>query len=146
MNVVILMGNLTCDPELRYIPDGTAVCSFGIGVNERRTNREGEKQERADFFEIECWRQTAENVSKYMSKGSPVLLQGKLVQDRWQNKEGQNRSRIKVRAFFVKFLPRAQKRDDDDRGNREDEKPRGSKPEDQERGTDFDMPDDAVPF
>lgn len=98
-NKVILMGNLTRDPELKYTPSGTAVASFAIAVN----SGWGEN-ERVDFFDVETWKKSAENCEKYLSKGSRVLVDGKLVQDRWETEEGNKRSRVKITAFSVQFL------------------------------------------
>jgi single-strand DNA-binding protein len=94
-NRVILMGNLTRDIELRYLPSGTAVSEFSIAVNDRRKTSDGQWVADPSFFDIVLYARTAEVASEYLSKGSPVLIEGRLKQDTWE-KEGQKRSRVKV--------------------------------------------------
>lgn len=102
-NRVILMGNLTRDPELRYTPGGTAVANFAIAVN-RRFKTEDEVREEVDFFDIVVWGKQAENCSEYLSKGRSVLVEGRLQQNRWETSEGQKRSKVEVVANTVQFL------------------------------------------
>lgn len=102
-NRVILMGNLTRDPELRYTPGGTAVANFGIAIN-RRFKTEDEVREEVDFFDIVVWGKQAENCSEYLSKGRSVLVEGRLQQNRWETSEGQKRSKVEVVANTVQFL------------------------------------------
>lgn len=104
MNIVIIKGNTTRDPELRYTPNGTAICSVGVAVNERWTDKSGEKQERVSFFDVEFWNKTAETVAQYFRKGKPILIQGKLRQDTWEDKQtGQKRSKVKIIADRFEF-------------------------------------------
>lgn len=104
-NQVTLMGNLTRDPELKYIPSGQAVCEFSMAINERYTGKDGQKVENVHFIDIVAWAKTAEVVAKYCAKGNAILVSGKLTQERWQDKtSGQNRSKIKVTAEKVQFL------------------------------------------
>ncbi len=105
-NRVILVGNLTKDPELAYTPQGTAVSKFSLAVNRRYTSG-GEKKEEVDFFDIEAWDKLAELASEYLSKGSPVLIEGRLKQDRWEDDSGKSRSRIKIVATAIQFLPKS---------------------------------------
>jgi len=102
-NRVILMGNLTRDPELRYTPGGTAVANFSLAVN-RRFKTDDEVREEVDFFDIIVWGKQAENCSEYLSKGRPVLVEGRLQQNRWETSEGQKRSKVEVVANSVQFL------------------------------------------
>ncbi len=95
-NKVYLMGNLTRDPELRATPSGTAVCQFGMAVNRIYNNSAGERQEETTFVDIEAWGRQAETVSKYVSKGHPLFVEGRLKLDTWENKEGEKRSKMKV--------------------------------------------------
>ncbi len=104
-NKVILMGNLTKDPELRYTSSGLAVANFSLAIN-RKIAKEGEKKEEVDFFDIEAWDKQAELCSEYLSKGSGVLIEGRLKQDRWEDETGSKRSRIKVVATTIQFLPK----------------------------------------
>ncbi len=140
MNRVIISGNLTRDPELRYTPAGTAVCDFGLAINERWKDADGQQQERAHFIEITAWRGTAEIAAEYLHKGSKCLVDGKLIQDRWETKEGAKRSRVKIEAFWLEFM--------DGRKSQEGEgsRPKSASEERLADGTDFDMPEEEVPF
>ena len=93
-NGVVLLGNLTRDPELRYIPSGTAVADIGLAVN-NSVKRDDQWVEEPTFVEITLWGRTAEIANEYLSKGSPVLIEGHLKLDTWE-KDGQKRSKLKV--------------------------------------------------
>lgn len=108
-NRVILTGNLTRDPDLKYTPNGTAVCTFDLAINSVFTNSKGEKKESTTFIPIVVWRRQAETSAEYLKKGRPVLVEGRLKQERWTNKENQNRSRILVTASLIRFLGSAPK-------------------------------------
>jgi len=95
-NKVLLMGNLTRDPELRSTPSGTAVCQFGLAVNRIYNNSNGERQEETTFVDIEAWGRQAETISKYVTKGNPLFVEGRLKLDSWENKEGEKRNKMKV--------------------------------------------------
>ncbi len=95
-NRVILLGNLTRDPELRYIPSGMAVTDIGLAVNDRRKNANGEWIEETTFVDVTLWGRTAEVASEYLSKGSPVLIEGRLKLDSCEGTDGQKRSKLKV--------------------------------------------------
>ena len=94
-NRVILMGNLTRDPELRYIQSGMAVTDIGLAVNDRRKTATGEWVEETTFVDVTLWGRTAEVAGEYLTKGSPVLIEGRLKLDTWE-KEGQKHSKLKV--------------------------------------------------
>jgi single-strand DNA-binding protein len=102
-NRVVLMGNLTRDPELRYIPSGAAVTDVGLAVNDRRKNAQGEWVEETTFIDITLWGRTAEVASEYLSKGSPVLIEGRLKFEQWE-KDGQKRSKLKVVGERMQML------------------------------------------
>ncbi|MEK7448461.1 MAG: single-stranded DNA-binding protein [Planctomycetota bacterium] len=104
LNKVFLMGNLTRDPELRYTPDGTPVCSFGLAVNRFYTTAGGEKKQDAIFVDITVWRKQAENCAEYLKKGRPVMVEGRLEMDTWEGKDGQKRSKLRVVAVNVQFM------------------------------------------
>ncbi len=104
MNKVILCGNLTRDPEKRYIPSGTAVAELGLAVNERVKNQSGEWVEKPVYVDIVVWDRTAENCAQYLSKGSPILVEGRLQLDQWETKEGEKRNKLRVRGDNVQFL------------------------------------------
>jgi len=108
-NRVLLMGNLTRDPELRYIPSGTAVASFTVAVNRTYTTPGGEKKEEVSFIRVIVWGRRAEVCGQYIKKGSPVFVEGRLRSRTWQTPEGQNRSTIEVVASNVQFLRGASK-------------------------------------
>jgi len=102
---VLLIGNLTQDPELRRIPSGTAVSTLRLAVNDSYLNKSGERVERSLFLDVDVWDRQAETCQQYLSKGSPVCVEGRLQMDTWDDKEtGQKRSRLKVRAERVQFL------------------------------------------
>ena len=103
-NRVILMGRLTRDPELRYIPSGTAVAEFGLAVNDRRKNNQtGEWVEDTQFIDITLWARQAEIASEYLSKGSSVFIEGRLKFDKWE-KEGQKHSKLRVIGEKMQFV------------------------------------------
>ena len=104
LNKVLLIGNLTRDPELRYTPQGAAVCEFSIAMNRTFSSKTGEKKEEVTFIDIVAWARTAEICGEYLKKGRPVFVEGRLQQDRWEQPDGQKRSRIKVTAERVQFL------------------------------------------
>lgn len=97
-NKVILVGNLTRDPEVRYIPSGSAVCEIGLAVNRSWTDKQaGGRKEETTFVDITLWGRTAEIAGEYLSKGRPVLIEGRLQLDQWEDKQsGQKRSKLKV--------------------------------------------------
>ena len=104
-NKVILMGNLTRDPELRYTPKGTAIAKIGLAVNRVWTNEAGEKKEDVTFVDVDVFGRTAENVGQYMRKGRPILIEGRLKLDQWDDKQtGQKKSKLGVVAETVQFL------------------------------------------
>lgn len=104
MNHVFLIGNLTRDPEVRFLPSQTAVGDLRLAVNEKFRTRQGEETERVCYVDVTVWEKQAEVCQRYLSKGSPVLIEGKLELDEWVNKEGEKRSKLKVRAMRVQFL------------------------------------------
>ncbi len=104
-NKVILVGNLTRDPELRYLPKGTAIAKIGLAVNRVWTNEAGEKKEEVTFVDVDVFGRTAENVGQYMRKGRPILVEGRLKLDQWDDKQtGQKKSKLGVVAETVQFL------------------------------------------
>ncbi len=120
-NKVVLMGNLTRDPEIRYTPDETAVAGLGLAINENFKNKAGEVVEKVCFVDITVWGKSAENCGKYLKKGSGALVEGKLQLDQWETDDGQKRQKLTVRADRVVFT---------------DKKP-NAKPEPEEDGIPF---------
>jgi single-strand DNA-binding protein len=103
-NKVLLMGNLTRDVELKYTPGNQAVAKIGLAVNRRYKSKEGELKEDVTFVDCEAWGHTAENIAKFFSKGRPIFLEGRLKLDQWQDKDGSNRSKLKVVVEAFEFV------------------------------------------
>ena len=106
LNSVNIMGNLTRDPEMKYTPSGKAVCSLSI-ANNRVYTKNSEKVTEVSYFDVEVWGLSAENCSKYLTKGSGIIVEGRLRQDRWE-KDGKTQSRVRITANAVHFLPKRQ--------------------------------------
>ena len=105
LNKVMLIGNLTRDPELRYTPKGTAVAEIGMAINRIRTNDQGQRQEDTTFVDVTLWGRQAELAQQYLSKGRPVYIEGRLQMDTWEDKNsGQKRSKLKVVGENMQFL------------------------------------------
>ena len=126
LNKVFLMGNLTRDPELRYLTSGDPVGNFGIAINHRYT-KDGEQKEDVCFVEITLWGKIAENCAEYLAKGRPVLVEGRLRYESWETQDGQKRNALKVVANNVQFLG-------------------GRKESDQKDNDTIPGPDDDIPF
>lgn len=104
-NKVILIGNLTREPELRVTPGGLSICKFGLAVNRNFTDKEGNKREETTFVDIDSFGKQAEVISKYMSKGRPILVEGRLKLDQWEDKNtNEKRSRLGVVLEQFQFL------------------------------------------
>jgi single-strand DNA-binding protein len=105
LNKVFLIGNLTRDPELRVTPKGTAICQFGIAVNRQFKDESGATRDETTFVDIEAWGKQGELVSKYLTKGSLAMVEGRLKLDQWEDKQtGQKRNKMKVVLDNVQFL------------------------------------------
>lgn len=137
-NKVILVGHLTRDPQLSYTPNQVAVCQFGIAVNRKR-----KETNEVMFIDCQAWQQAAETIQKYVKKGDPLLIEGRIALDQWETKDGQKRSRHKVVVEGFQFL-----------GGKADggEAPRQAarRPEPEPCAADEeahgDLPDDDIPF
>lgn len=103
-NKIIIVGNLGKDPDLRYTPQGVAVCSFSMATNEKRKDKTGEFQDITTWFKITLWRQQAENAAKYLTKGSPVYIEGRLRIEEWTDRENNNRYTLDVQATDMQFI------------------------------------------
>jgi len=109
-NKVILLGNLTRDPEIRYTPKGSAVCDLGIAVNRAYTLENGERREEVTYVDVVLWARLAEIAAEYLKKGRPVFIEGRLQLDTWDDKQsGQKRSKLRVIGENMQMLgsPRA---------------------------------------
>ena len=104
LNSVNIMGNLTRDPELKYTNSGKSVCNLSI-ANNRVYTKSGEKVTEVSYFDIEVWGVIAENCVKFLSKGSGIIVEGRLKQDRW-DKDGKTQSRVRIAANNIHFLPK----------------------------------------
>lgn len=105
LNKIILIGNLTRDPEVRYTPKGAAVCDVSIAVNRKWKDEAGKLNEEVTYVEIVIWGKTAEHVGQYLKKGSSACFEGRLQQESWEDKTtGQKRSKLRVVAETVQFL------------------------------------------
>ena len=103
-NRVLLMGNLTKNPELRQTPTGMAVTEFGLAINENFKNKAGEMVERTCFVDVVVWGRQAETSAEYLRKGSSAFIEGRLQLDKWENEKGEKRSKLRIRADRVQFL------------------------------------------
>jgi single-strand DNA-binding protein len=103
-NKVILMGNLTRDPQLKYLPNNTAVCDFGMAVNHRWRDRDGNQREEVCFVDLAAFGRQAETFNQYMSKGRPVLVEGRLKYDTWTGQDGQKRSKHSIVVDNFRFV------------------------------------------
>ena len=106
-NRVVVMGRLTREPTLRRLPSGECVADLGLAMSESFRNKAGEQVENTCFVDVVAWGKQAEACGESLAKGSPVLIEGRLQLDRWQTKEGEKQSRLKVRADRVMFLTSA---------------------------------------
>lgn len=104
MNFVALKGNLTRDPELRHTASNTAVVNAGMAVNRRWTDKNGEKQEETTFVELTCWGRTGEVLNQYCQKGRPLLVEGRLSLDQWEDKDGNKRQKLFVTVERLHLL------------------------------------------
>jgi single-strand DNA-binding protein len=103
-NKVLIMGNLTRDPELKQTPSSQPVAQIGIAMNRKFKDREGNMREETTFVDCEAWGRTAEVMAQYLSKGKPVFVEGRLKLDQWQDKDGGNRSKLKVVIESFQFI------------------------------------------
>ncbi len=104
INRVTITGNLTQDPELRSLPSGTAVCSMRVACNTRRKGASGEWEDKPNYFSVTVWGAQGENCARYLSKGRPVAVDGRLEWREWQTQDGQKRQAVEIVADTVQFL------------------------------------------
>lgn len=104
LNKVMLIGNLTRDPDLKYTAGNQAVCELGLAVNRRYKTKEGEDREETTFVDCEAWGKQAEILKQYLTKGRPLFIEGRLKLDQWEDKEGQKRSKMRVVIENFQFL------------------------------------------
>lgn len=131
LNKVMLIGNLTREPELRVTPKGTSICQFGLAANRQYKDESGSQRDDTTFVDVEAWGKQAELVNKYLSKGSPCFIEGRLRFDQWDDKAtGQKRSRLRVVLENVQFLgaPGGGQSSNQDSSDRGQETPRYTPP------------------
>jgi single-strand DNA-binding protein len=110
-NRVILVGNLTRDPELRTTPNGTSVCRFSMAVSRQFRNADGSSREEVVFIEVDAFGKQAEAIARHMGKGKPILVEGRLKLDQWESQNGEKRSKILIVAEGFQFLGTPQRQD-----------------------------------
>jgi single-strand DNA-binding protein len=143
-NKIILVGNLGRDPELRYTPQGTPVCSFSLATNERRKDKTGEMQDQTTWFKVTLWGRQAETASQYLTKGRPIYIEGRLRVEEWTDRDGKPRHTLEVHATEMQFIGGGQ---GGSGGGARMEEPHGDRPAATEPATGHaDMADDDVPF
>ena len=103
-NKIIIVGNLGRDPELRYTPQGVAVCNFSMATNEKKRDKSGEMQDVTTWFRVTLWRNQAENAAKYLTKGSPVYVEGRLGVEEWTDRDGNSRYTLEVQGTDMHFI------------------------------------------
>lgn len=103
-NKITLVGNLGRDPELRYTPQGAAVCNFSIATNEKRKDKTGDLQDVTTWFRVTLWNKQAENAAKYLTKGSQIYIEGRLRVEEWTDRDGKNRFTLEVQASDMQFI------------------------------------------
>lgn len=151
LNKVFLMGNLTRDPEVRYTPKGTAVTDLAIAINRTYKGQDGTDREEVTYVDIVTWGRQAETCGQYLSKGSPVFVEGRLQLDQWEDNEGKKKSRLRVLAERVQFLGRPRSGDSPaparDGGAATPAKPRAASPAQPQSADDVPpVDDDDIPF
>lgn len=158
-NKVILVGNLTRDPEVKYTPKGTAITDIGLAVNRTYSTDSGEKREEVTFVDVTLWGRTAEIVGEYCKKGRPLLVEGRLQMDTWDDKAtGQKRSKLKVVGENIQLLGSREGGPGGGGGGGEYEgqgrgesrqsapPPRRPAPQPKPQDPDLDQPEDDIPF
>ena len=147
-NKIIIVGNLGRDPELRYTPQGTAVCNFSMATTEKRRDKNGEMQDITTWFRITLWGRQAENASKYLQKGNAVYIEGRLKLDEWTDREGNTRQTLDVTATDMHFLSGSGRNEEmtaaagSSQGTSND----FSTPSTESSSSDTDTGDDEIPF
>jgi single-strand DNA-binding protein len=138
-NKIILVGNLGRDPELRYTPQGTPVCSFSMATNERRKDKSGEMQDLTTWFKVTLWNRQAETAAQYLQKGRPVYIEGRLRVEEYTDRDGKQRHSLEVNATDMQFIGG---------GRAEGEPPmeRAAAAPGGNRPAEPDMADDDIPF
>jgi len=134
LNKLFIGGNLTRDPELKYTPKGSAICKFGIAVNRKWKTESGEEKEEVTFVDIDCFGKTAELIAKLFKKGKPILVEGRLKLDQWDDKQtGQKKSKLGVTMESFQFCG-------GDKPDAASAKPAAKAPAENSEGSDSEIP------
>ena len=150
-NKILLMGNLTRDPQLSYTPNQTAVVDFGLATNRRWTGQDGSQREETCFVDCRAFGRQAENINKYLTKGRPVFVEGRLTFDSWTAQDGTRRSKHRVTVERFQFLPGAAERGADQAeqstgGHPASAEPNGVDSAVKQQSTTNEIPADDIPF
>jgi single-strand DNA-binding protein len=143
INNVQLAGNLTRDPQIRFLANETAVADFGLAINRRYRTKDGAQKEDTTFVDVECWGRTAELVGQYLTKGRNCFIEGSLKLDQWEAQDGSKRSKIRVRADRVHFIGIGSGRSD---GNDDDRHAASCAPPESHVPPPSNLGDDEPPF
>ncbi len=138
-NKIIVIGNLGRDPELRYTPQGTPVCSFTLATNEKRKDRAGETQDFTTWFRVTLWGRQAETASQYLTKGKSVYIEGKIRLEEWTDREGKPRHTLEVHATDMQFIGTGNR-------NEEIQSPTNKTTPPNPEQVDTELSDDDIPF
>lgn len=128
LNSVNIMGNLTRDPEIKYTNSGKSVCNLSI-ANNRVYNKDGQRVTEVSYFDVEVWGVVAENCAKYLTKGSGIIVEGRLRQDRWE-RDGKTQSRVRIAANTIHFMPKKREEGRSPEGRNPEPVPAGGGTED----------------
>lgn len=154
LNRVQLIGNLTRDPELRYTPSGTAVCTFGLATNRAWTTETGEKKEETEFHRVVAWSKLAELCGQFLTKGRKIYVEGRLSTRTWQGQDGAQRNTTEIVIDDMILLDSARAREEQGAQEKEPEEPRTAKKEEKneakaeepQRSSEDDVVPDDIPF
>jgi len=146
INKVIITGNLVRDPDTRILENGTHMAKMSIANNQRYRARDGSWQEKTCFVTVVAWKKTAELVSEYCRKGSPVLIEGELNYNAWEDSDGKQRSRVEINARRVQFLERREQDSATDRPSSVKSSNRDNYDDDEPEPDISSIPDDDIPF
>jgi single-strand DNA-binding protein len=147
VNVVVITGNLTRDPELRHLGSGTAVCDLRVAVNGRRKDQSGNWVDKANYFDVTVWGGQGENCANYLAKGRPVAIDGRLDFQEWEAKDGSGkRQRVQIIAHTVQFLGSKDGASSNGNGNGEQPSTDEFEPEGDFAGVGAGGTEDDIPF
>ena len=145
-NKVLLLGNLTRDPQLSYTPSQTAVVDFGLATNRRWTAQDGSQRDETCFVDCRAFGRMAENINKFFNKGKPIFLEGRLTYDTWTAQDGSKKSRLRVTVENFQFLPGTGGGGGGGAGGQDQSNQGGYNAGAQGRGPGGGVPDDDIPF